>query len=371
MQKLLYITDQDEYIDHSFIAPLFEIYLKKYIDIDILYFTDFKSDFSYRDAHRFVLPSCDKNILIQTLESHDILMSSYDFVMVRNDIILMEEILKEREKYGYKALYRFSYPKANFKLYADQIKEANTFFAPFWHHFKMQNKTAIINECDAFLPTSQRMHDTFLPEVSIPSIICPPAINPCMIYENEQHEEDEKRFFYTGTIDKTRQFEMILDAFEKVTDKNWKLFIATRNITYVENMLSTYPSLASHVSIYRANTKEKVLEGIAKADIGIALLPNIPVYNSSLPVKIFDYYASGLPCLMTHSPHTDSIFSDCETAWFCEFSIDEIAKKIEYLISQSKEEVIEIGAKGQEYLLESRNYEDISKRIAQKLGELS
>jgi glycosyltransferase involved in cell wall biosynthesis len=370
MKKLLYITDQDEYIDHSFIAPLFEIYLKKYIEIDILYFSDFKSDFSYRDRHRFVMPSCDKSTLIQTLELHDILMSDYDFVMVRNDINLMKDILTQREKYGYKALYRFSYPKASFELYADQVKKANTFFAPFRHHFKMQNKTAIINECDAFLPTSQRMHDTFLPHVTIPSIICPPAINPRMIQENTQHDEDEKRFFYTGTLDKTRQFEIILDAFQQVKDKRWKLFIATKYMSYVENMLSVYPSLASHIHIYKAKTKEEVLNGIATTDIGIALLPNIPVYNSSLPVKIFDYYASGVPCLMTHSPHTDSVFSDCETAWFCDFSVDEIAKKIEYLIIQSKEEVMEVGSQGQAYLLSSRNYENIAQNIAKALEEI-
>jgi glycosyltransferase involved in cell wall biosynthesis len=317
------------------------------------------------------MPSCDKNILIHTLESHDISIYDYDFVMVRNDIIMMQEILKHREKYGYKALYRFSYPKASFQLYADHVKKANTFFAPFRHHFKMQNKTAIINECDGFLPTSQRMHDTFLPDVSIPSIICPPTINPRMIQENKAHNKDEKHFFYTGTIDKTRQFEIILDAFEEVTDTRWKLFIATKDIPYVTKMLSHYPSLKSHISIYKATTKEEVLKGIAKADIGIALLPNISVFNSSLPVKIFDYYASGLPCLMTHSSHTDSIFSDGETAWFCDFLVDEIAKKIESLIKESKEKVTEVGKQGQAYLLESRDYEKIAQNIAKALGEIS
>ena len=57
MQKLLYITDQDEYVDHSFIAPLFEVYLKKYLNVDIVYFTEFKSDFGIKDSHHFIVPS--------------------------------------------------------------------------------------------------------------------------------------------------------------------------------------------------------------------------------------------------------------------------------------------------------------------------
>jgi len=371
MKKLFYITDQDEYIDHSFIAPLFEIYLKKYFDIDILYFTDFKSDFSYRDKHRFVMPSCDKKCLIKTLESHDILLSDYDFVMVRNDTSLMKEIVTQRDKYGYKALYRFSYPKSNLKLHRDKLKKANTFFAPLRHYFQVQHDIAMINLCDAFLPTSKRMKETFLPLVTIPTIICPPAINPKMIYENIQHEEDEKRFFYAGTVDKTREFETILDAFKEVKNKAWKLHIASRDRCYVEKMLAKYPSIKAQISITTAKTKEDLLKGIAKSDIGMALLPNIPVYNSSLPVKIFDYYASGLPCLMTHSPHTDSIFSDCNTAWFCDFSVHKIAKKIDYLCTLSKAEVMEVGKQGQEYLLETRDYERIAKTIAKSLEEIS
>ena len=45
MKKLLYITDQDEYSSHNFIAPLFERYMKEHMFVDIVYFSDFKSDF--------------------------------------------------------------------------------------------------------------------------------------------------------------------------------------------------------------------------------------------------------------------------------------------------------------------------------------
>lgn len=44
MEKLLYITDQDEYTDHSFIGPLFEKYLKYHYEINIVYFSEFKAE---------------------------------------------------------------------------------------------------------------------------------------------------------------------------------------------------------------------------------------------------------------------------------------------------------------------------------------
>ena len=38
MSKFLYITDQDEYADHSFIGPLFQKYLTNHFDINTTFF---------------------------------------------------------------------------------------------------------------------------------------------------------------------------------------------------------------------------------------------------------------------------------------------------------------------------------------------
>jgi glycosyltransferase involved in cell wall biosynthesis len=368
MKKLLYITDQDEYIDHSFITPLFERYLKAYMEVDILYFSDFKSDFTRKDNHRFIMPSCDKGKLLRTLEYHGVKID-YDFVIVRNDVGLMKQIIDARDRYGYKALYRFSYPKATFRLYRDKIKKKSSLLAPLKHHFMVQNKISVINQSDGLLPTSIAMKELFLPHVDVPVIVCPPAIDPTMVVANEQHTGQEKRFIYEGTIDGTRDFETILRAFAKVRTEHWHLTILTRNRSHLDALLEDFGSITSRISISEAKNKTQLQAQIASADIGVALLPNVPIYNSSLPVKIFDYYTSGVPCLMTRSAYTNAIFEDNANAWFSDFEVDAIAKRIEALISMSKEEVSEVGAKGQAYLLEKRNYETIAKEIATALEE--
>ena len=370
MKKLLYITDQDEYVDHSFIAPLFEIYLKKYMTVDILYFTEFKSDFERKDAHRFTVPTRYKNVLIHELIRNSIDMHSYDFVMVRNNIDIMKHILKHKTQYAYKALYRFSFPKRSVKMCCAKAENKHSLLSSLMHPFKTKNETKIINQGDAFLPTSQSMHKAFLPNVNIPTIICSPAINPQVLHENKQHKGKEKRFVYAGTVDKVREFETVLNAFTKVNNPLWKLFISTRDTEYTYAMLEKYPDIKEHIEVYNAKTKDALLELIAKADIGVALLPDIPIYNSSTPVKIFDYYSSSVPCLMTDSGHTNTVFTDCSDAWFCDFTAEEITKKIEYLLTLSKEEVMEIGAKGQARLLNVKNYETLAKTIATQLETL-
>ena len=370
MTKLLYITDQDEYVDHSFIAPLFEVYLKKYMMIDIVYFSEFKSDFERKDEHRFTVPTRYKNVLIEELKRNDVAIESYDFVMVRNNIDIMKHVLKYREKYHYKALFRFSFPKRSVKMCCDKAENKNTLLAEMMHPFKTKNETKIINQCDAFLPTSKSMHQTFLPKVNIPTILCSPAIDPAALHENQQHTREEKRFFYAGTLDKVREFETVLNAFSKVKSDKWQLLISTRDTLYVENMLEDYADIKDRIKIYNAKTKDDLLDLIAKADIGVALLPDIPIYNSSTPVKIFNYYSSAVPCLMTNSSHTNTIFTDCTDAWFCDFTQSDITKKIEYLLTLSKEEVAEIGVQGQKRLLDVKNYETIAKNIADQLEVL-
>ena len=370
MKKLLYITDQDEYVDHSFIAPLFEVYLKKQMIVDIVYFTDFKSDFERKDNHRFVVPSCYKSSLLAELNRNDIDMESYDFVMVRNNLEIMEHILKYRDTYHYKALYRFSFPKRSVQICCEKAENKHKFFSHVLHPFKTKKEAQLINQCDAFLPTSTAMHKTFLPDVTIPTILCSPAIDPAALHDNQQHGGDEKRFIYVGTLDKVRQFETVLEAFSALENKLWVLMISTRDTEFIYKMLEKYPTIEKNIEIYNAKTKDELLDLIAKADIGVALLPNIPIYNSSTPVKIFDYYSSAVPCLMTQTEHSSTIFTDLQDAWFCDFSVVGIKEKLTYLLALSKDEVMQIGIQGQERLLAVKNYETLAKNIATTLETL-
>lgn len=370
MKKLLYITDQDEYTDHSFIAPLFEVYLRKYLTVDIVYFTDFKSDFSANSPHHFTVPSRYKNILFKELSSQQINLNSYDFVMVRNDIKILKHVLKERAKYGYKALFRFSFPKRKVKIKHEEAKGKNQSIKRWLHSIQIKKETKLINQCDAFLPTSESMHKNYRPGVTIPAILCSPAINPTALHPHQHHDGNEIRFVYVGTLDKLRSFTTVLKAFASLESKKWRLNISTRDIKFAKHILKSFPKIKEHIKLYNAKTKNDLLDLIAESDIGIALLPELPIYTTSTPVKVFDYYSSSVPCLMTHSEHTSTIFSNRVDAWFCNFTTQDIKEKLEYLLTLSKEEIANVGDKGQKRLLDVKNYETIAKRIAEQLLEL-
>jgi hypothetical protein len=83
-----------------------------------------------------------------------------------------------------------------------------------------------------------------------------------------------------------------------------------------------------------------------------------------------DYYSSAVPCIMTNNANNNTIFTDEHDAWFCKFDKDSIKKKLEYIIGLSKEDVAKVGERGQERLLDIRNYKRIAADLAHQLNVL-
>ena len=370
MKKLLYITDQDEYTDHSFIGPLFETYLKKYFTVDIIYFTEFKTDFEKKDNNRFIVPAKYKQSLLKELTNNGLESKNYSYIIVRNDIRILKDVLKEKKIGGYKVCYRLSYPKRRAKLEENIANNKHGIFEAITSKITTGNQSKIINECDIFLPTSKSMQKEFFGDVNIPVFVCPPGMNPNNIRDNVDHDGNEKRFFYAGTLDKLREFETVLEAFCDVKSDNWTLTISTKDPQYAAEMISNYNKLTGKVIIHNAKTKGELLNLIATTDVGVALLPNIPLFNTSTPVKALDYYSSCVPCILTESSHVNTLFTNEHDAWYCKFEKREIQKQLEYIISLSKNDILKVGKNGQQRLLDVRNYEKIAENLARNLENL-
>jgi hypothetical protein len=370
MEKFLYITDQDEYTDHSFIGPLFEKYLKEYFDIDIVYFSEFKTGFEKRKEHEFILPKNERAKTLNIMENAGIDISSYSFIVVRNSSDVLKHVLSNSKTYDYKVGYRLSFPKRRAQMQVDKANNKSSFLKYLNNTLTTFSETKLINQCDIFLPTSTQMKEEFFEGVTIRTMICPPAIDPEILHENIQHEGTEKRFFYAGTLDKLREFETVLEAFSEIEGDNWKLTISTKDPEYAQEVVNSIGNLNNNVIIHNAKNKDQLLDLIASCDIGVSILPDIPLFNTSTPVKILDYYSSAVPCIMTNNANNNTLFTDDYDAWFCKFDKESIKTKIEYILSLSKEDIANVGQRGQERLLEIRNYKRIAADLAHQLNIL-
>jgi len=370
MDKILYLTDQNETKEHSFIGPLFEKYLGKHYQVDILYFSKTSENFEIKNGNRFIMPLKHKNDIINELDRNQIYIGRYKYVFVRNHTAILKEVLSVKHEYNFILGYRLSFPKRIAKLQKDEANNKKSFFDVISNKVKTFSEANLINQCDLFLPTSRQMRDDYLKTVKTRTFIIPSAIDPEDLHPNLQHKGEEKRFFYAGTLDKLREFETVLEAFSLVNPTKFKLMISTKDPEYANQMIDKYPDLLDSIEIYNANSKDELLELISKADIGLAPLPNIVLFNSSTPMKVLDYYTSTVPCLMTKNENNESIFNDNDSAWLCDFTTDSIKEKIEHIINLSKDEVAQVGVNGQKRLLDIRNYERIANDLAHQLDIL-
>jgi glycosyltransferase involved in cell wall biosynthesis len=365
MSKFLYVTDQDEYTDHSFIGPLFQKYLNRHFEINTIFFSKFKTDIEIKDDARIIVPEKFSSNLLEELDKKGVNIKDYAFVVVRNNTTLLKDILKKKIKYNYKVGFRLSFPKRIAKLQTDEANHKKSFFDI------INNKIQTFSdECDIFLPTSFQMKNDYFKDVKTRTFVIPSAIDPDVLHQNIQHEGNEKRFFYAGTLDKLREFETVLEAFSNIPSDNYKLMISTKDPEYLDDMLSKFSDLRKNIEICDAKTREDLLNLIALADVGLSVLPDIALFNSSTPIKILDYYSSAVPCIMSNNENNASIFEDNNSAWFSDFTEESIREKIQQIIKLSKDDVALVGLNGQKRLLAVRNYERIAADLAHQLNIL-
>ncbi len=368
-KKLLYITDQQEYTDHGTIGPLFNGYLKEHLDVYIVYFTKYKNSFQAKGTD-YVIPQQYKKEICRYMDVKDVDLASFDFVFVRNMLDVLSDVLKSRDKYGFKVGYRVSFPKTEEAYEAAKVDNNETFFGMIGAYLQKFSKNKLLSQCDLFMPTSKDMEEMFYPNSGVKSFPLPSGLDPARITPHRESDGDERHFIYVGTLDSLRRFEQILIAFTRVKSDNWHLNISTFNPEFAKTIMGRYSTIADKVSIIKADNLNELMVQVDDCDVGIALLPDIPVYSTAVPAKIMDYYTCAIPAMLTDNPKNRSLFSD-EDALFCHFNIEDIVEKLEEIIDMSQEDIAKMGHAGQNKLLShKRNYKIMAQELYKELESL-
>jgi len=109
--------------------------------------------------------------------------------------------------------------------------------------------------------------------------------------------------------------------------------------------------------------RQEVYKELSMADIGLVCLYPLRRFLTSLPVKLFEYMAIGLPVIASNFPLWREIVEG-NNCGICVNPLDskEIAKAIEYLIEHPKE-AKEMGENGQRATLEKYNWKSEGKKL--------
>ncbi len=368
-KKLLYITDQQEYSEHGTIGPLFHGYLKDYLDVSIVYLTKFKNSFQKKGTD-YVVPQQYTTEICRYLDVKDVDLSSFDFIFVRNMLDVLSDVLKNRKQYGYKVGFRVSFPKTEVAYEAQKAQKTSSFFGVIGKYAQEYNKKRLISQCDLFMPTSKEMQEEFYVGIDVKSFVLPAGLDPKRITPHRASDGDERHFIYVGTLDSLREFDKVLLGFSKLSSQTWHLNISTLNTEFAKEVMKNYPKIINKVTVLHAENLDELMKQVDDCDVGIALLPDIPIYSTSIPAKVMDYYTCALPAMLTDNKKNRVLFDD-EDALFCKFDIDAIANKLEEIIAMSQDDIAKMGHAGQAKLLKhKRNYEIMAKELYERLESL-
>lgn len=151
-----------------------------------------------------------------------------------------------------------------------------------------------------------------------------------------QKKSKENVLVYVGTISEIRGIKQILDAVNLVSHQlNIKLILAGKFVSKdLHQQLLNHPGW-SKVDYYGEKPWEDVISLLQNASMGLLTLHPTPEYLVSLPIKLFEYMASGLPVIASDFPLWRQII---ETSGHCGILVDPlsprgIADAVEYLIS--------------------------------------
>jgi glycosyltransferase involved in cell wall biosynthesis len=179
---------------------------------------------------------------------------------------------------------------------------------------------------------------------------------------------DFPKIVYVGGISKARGiFEMIQTAkILKKKFKNTRFDIAgltgEKIRLEIDNLIKYY-GLSETIFFYGRISHPEALHLIFKANVGLSLLYPIPNYIDSLPTKLFEYMAAGLPVIASNF----SLWKEIVEGSNCGICVNplepkEIARAVEYLMA-NPEEAKKMGENGRKAVLEKYNWENEAKKL--------
>ena len=184
-------------------------------------------------------------------------------------------------------------------------------------------------------------------------------------------KENERVLIYVGGISRLRGAVEMVDALACLSHiDNLRLDLIGRfEPASLETELQRVQSY-QYVRFLGWLQPKEVYEHLGQADIGLVCLHPEPRYTVALPVKLFEYMATGLPVIASNFPLWKKIVEGSKCGLIVDpLNPEEIAEAIEYLL-EHPEERYRMGENGREAVFEKYNWKDEGKKLLVLYGEL-
>ena len=126
-------------------------------------------------------------------------------------------------------------------------------------------------------------------------------------------EETSQLYIYVGLLSGGRGIELLLNAFKNLQGSSKHLLF----LGYGDLESKVKANLGPNTHYLSAVPSHEVLEYVAGADVGLSIIENTCLsYYYSLPNKVFEYMAAGVPFICSDFPDVKSEFEQFGVCWF-------------------------------------------------------
>ncbi len=187
-------------------------------------------------------------------------------------------------------------------------------------------------------------------------------------YKIKKKQDDLFQLVYVGGISKERGIFEMIEVINILKQNSIKIrlnivgLIPERIKCKIDNLIEKY-ELKSYVMLYGRLSYPEAQKVIEKSILGLSILYPIPNYIESLPTKMFEYMAAGLPVIASNFPLWKEIIEK-NNCGICVNPLDskEITRAVQYL-KENREEAEKMGENGRKAVLEKYNWENESKKL--------
>ena len=235
-----------------------------------------------------------------------------------------------------------------------EFMSANTSF--FYRTFKKID-SRVLKWCEKRVDGFVLITDSMIEKVNVgskPWIRVEGMFDPNRISKIDETEKtQEKTILYTGTLDVRYGISNLLEAFQLIPDKSYKLWICGDGD--MKDKVKKFSSENTNIIYYGQVTTEFALSLQQKASVLVNPRTSIGEYTRySFPIKTMEYLASGIPTIMNMLPGIPSeyrkylIVPDDE-------SVVSLKKKIMEVCECKNGIYIDLAKKGKIFILEYKN----------------
>lgn len=364
--RLLLITDQEPQSRHSAIRGLFDRHLRAHAEVDIVWFSR-TADRVERHTGHIVLPWRYRRHPLLWRLFPPVDLAGYDFVMVRN-LFPVLSALQGRGR-PYRLGFWESFPHRFRRFYEAQLTGKALWRKSLEYRWHARKELLLVSACDFYCPITSHYRDQFRPQIAIPTLPLPMGIEeselpPPLSEDTPPHTP--LRLLYVGAVDKLRDFETILQAV-KASRIPVVLDIFTPSDNAAVRDLQAGGDRA--IRLHPALPREQLLARMRDYDAGLSLIPPTPLYAVASPTKSMEYFAMGLPALMTRLPEHETLFGELSFL-FTPFDAPAIAKSFERLAALPLSDWRTARQLGRTAVLSNRSYRRLAVELTKFLSQI-